>query len=380
MKIILDAQPIVEKRTGVGRYAFELIQALGKSNHNIEIIPFYFNFKRAFNDQSVWQGMPSIKPCEVRCVPGALMHQLWQRCSLFPLTSFAGEADIYHFPNYLMKPCGNRGKVILTVHDLAFKRFPETLMPKNLKNLNGNFEKSLNRSDAVICVSEFSKNEFQHFFPDYQKSVFVTYNGVDEFFGFEPDKSYGKQVLKKYQMEKPYLLYVGTIEPRKNLVVLLKAFSLLKKKFPDLELCLIGQKGWLCQDFFDALNASDVKDSVRLPGFVEGKDLPYVYHYSRMFVFPSLYEGFGIPPLEAMACRTPVLLSDIPVLREVAADCALYCRDYTSPEAWQEQMSLLLNDSLQRENLIQKGAERVKLFSWSETARKTLEAYSLVLG
>ncbi len=379
MKIVIDAQPIVEKRTGIGRYAFELIQALGKNTHKMEIIPFYFNFRRAFKDQSVWKEMSVITPCEVRCIPGVIMHQLWRLCSLFPLTSFTGEADIYHFPNYLMKPCSKKGKVLLTLPDMSFKRFPETLMPKNLKNLQQNLEKSLIRSDAVICISEFSKNEFLHFFPDYHKPVFVTYMGVDEFLDFQPDESYGKKVLKKYHLEKPYLLYVGTIEPRKNLRVLLDSFSLVKKKFPDLELCLVGQKGWLCQDFFDALKNSDVKDSVRLPGFVEGKDLPYVYHYSRMFIFPSLYEGFGIPPLEAMACGTPVLLSDIPVLREVAADSAVYCREYTSPEAWQEHIGLLLNDDAQREKLIQKGCERVKLFSWAETARKTLEAYSALL-
>ena len=379
MKIVIDAQPIVEKRTGIGRYAFELIHALGKITHKMQIIPFYFNFRGAFKDQSVWKEMSAITPCEVKCVPGVIMHQLWRFCSLFPITTFTGEADIYHFPNYLMKPCSKKGKVFLTLPDMSFKRFPETLMPKNLKNLQENFERSLIRSDAVICISEFSKNEFMHFFPDYRKPVFVTYMGVDEFLDFQPDESYGKQVLKKYHLEKPYLLYVGTIEPRKNLKVLLDSFSLVKKKFPDLELCLVGQRGWLCQDFFDALKNSDVKDSVRLPGFVEGKDLTYVYHYSRMFIFPSLYEGFGIPPLEAMACGTPALLSDIPVLKEVAADSALYCRDYTSPEAWQEEISRLLNDTSQREKLIQKGSERVKLFSWAETARKTLEAYSALL-
>lgn len=379
MKIVIDAQPIVEKRTGIGRYAFELIQALGNINQKMEIIPFYFNFRRAFKDQSAWQAMPGIKPCEIRCVPGVIMHQLWRYCSVFPLTTFTGEADIYHFPNYLMKPCGRKGKVLLTLPDMAFKRFPETLMPKNLKNLQENLEKSLARSDAVICISEFSKNEFQYFFPDYRKPVFVTYMGVDEFLDFQVDEAYGKQVLRKYHLEKPYLLYVGTIEPRKNLTVLLNAFSLLKKKFPDLELCLVGQKGWLCQDFFNTLNILDVKDSVRFPGFVEGRDLPYIYHYSKMFVFPSIYEGFGIPPLEAMSCKTPVLLSDIPVLREVAGDAALYCQDFTSAEALQEQMSLLLNDTHLAETLIQKGSERVKSFSWAQTARKTLEAYSALL-
>ncbi|EKD26712.1 MAG: Glycosyl transferase group 1, partial [uncultured bacterium] len=202
MKTVVDAQSIVLNRSGVGRYTFNLLKAfacLKKEEH--KIIPFFFNFRRKFNEQDVWKRNPGnmVEPCEIRLIPGFILHQLWMRLPLFPLDLFTSNADVFHFPNYLMKPV-SKGKIILTVHDMAFLRYPETLMKKNLRMLKQGFNKSLEKSDAIITVSEFSKNEFHYFYPLYKKPVYVTHNGIDEFLNLKFDSDLNEKICLKYKL------------------------------------------------------------------------------------------------------------------------------------------------------------------------------------
>ena len=375
----MDSHPVVKIRTGIGRYVFNLLSELGKLGSGHEIIPFYFNFKRHFKERNLWDPYPDIRPCEVKAVPGFIFHQIWKRFSLFPLEIFTGKADLFHFPNYLIKPSVS-GKIVLTVHDLAFRRLPETIMPKNLWDLKKNFEKSIHASDAVITVSEFTRDEFRYFYPEYKKPVYVTYNGIDEFFGLSFPSEKVTWVRQKYGLPEEYLLYVGTIEPRKNLLMLLQALEILKKHRHGTKLVIIGQKGWLCEDFFETIERLNLKENVIMPGFVSGEDLPFIYHAAKLFIFPTLYEGFGIPPLEAMACGTPVMASAIPVMKEVLREAASYFDPLAGGADLAEQIRMLLEDSGKLRELSEKGLIHCRKYSWRDTAVKTLKAYEEIVG
>ncbi len=373
MKIVLDAQSIVESRTGVGRYTLNLLLACARRESRHQWIPFYFNFRRRFCEQSLWESIPNVFPCEVRKVPGFLLHHLWKIAPLFPMDYFTGKADLFLFPNFTQKPLQS-GKKILTVHDLAFRRHPETLMPKNLRWLRKSFEDSLKKSDAVLTVSEFSKQELLHFYPDLKSPVWVTHNGVDEFLNCIITDTQLIEVRERYRLPEKFLLYVGTIEPRKNLILLLRAFALLKKKFPELKLVFIGKKGWLSFHFNRVMQDLKLEKESIFLGFVHSTDLSAIYRLAQLFVFPSLYEGFGMPPLEALALGTPVLTSSIPPHKEVLGDAAFYEDPNAPPENWCERMEEILSSPEKKEHAKKEGPKRAAHFTWDNTARKTIQA------
>ncbi|OVE71796.1 hypothetical protein BVX93_02270 [bacterium B13(2017)] len=377
MKIVLDSQPIVFERTGVGRYVLNLLLALGKIDKSHEIIPFYFNFRRNFKEQYLWNDLKNFNPIEVQLIPGFLLHRLWLYCNLFPLETFVKEADIYHFPNYMIKPF-IKGKCVITVHDLAFRRHPETLMPKNYRMLKKNFEKSIEKSDAIITVSEFSKKEFLEFYPNYSNPVHVTYNGIDDFFIDYFKDEHIQEVKIKYSLPTEYILHVGTIEPRKNLTHLLYVFKEILSYRPKLKLVFVGSKGWKSDEFHKVFEELKLQDHIHFIGFIKSDDLPYIYHLAKLFIFPSLYEGFGMPPLEAMACGTPVIASDIPVMEEILGDAAMLYNLNDSPKVWANK----INDVLDNDKLIEKysikGQQHAKQFTWEQTAKKTLELYEKI--
>ncbi|MBN2143941.1 MAG: glycosyltransferase family 4 protein [Candidatus Aureabacteria bacterium] len=374
MKILIDAQSIVENRTGVGRYTLNLLLAMAQLKNPHEYIPVYFNFRRRFKEQFLWEKYSSIRPCEIRCVPGFVMHRLWRYFSFLPLDYFSGRADVVLFPNYTIEPLSS-GKTVMTVHDLCFLRFPDTLMPKNLRRLKRAFEKSLSSSDAVLTVSEFSRSEFFHYYPSYQKPVVVTPNGIDEFLGFIPDEEQQKRVKLTHSLPEDFLLYVGAVEPRKNLILLLKAFSILRKKYPDLKLVMAGTKGWLSGEFHETVHQLDLKEWILFPGFISDEDLKLIYSLAKLFVFPSIYEGFGLPPLEAMACGAPVLASSIPVHREILGNAACFCSPDASPHEWAETISRIISSTETVSDMVQKGRTTAAAFTWKKTAELTLNLF-----
>jgi len=378
MKIVIDAQPIVEVRSGIGRYTYNLIKALALQDSNNQYLPFFFNFRQKDFGQQEFLAYSPIQTKEIRYLPGVLMHRLWRYCSWFPLDSFTGKADIFHYPNYLVKPACS-GKKIITVCDMSFRRFPETLMPKNLANLRKNFEKSLEIVDAVITISEFSKSELLNYYPDFKKPVFISKMGVDDFFEEDHSEKEIEDIRLKYNLPQNYILHVGTIEPRKNLSFLLKAFSKLQNDYPDLKFVLVGAKGWLTKEFDKTLSRLALEEKVCFPGFVLDKDLPMIYKGAKLFVFPSRYEGFGIPPLEAMGCGVPVLASNIPVMQEVLEDAAVLFDLDISEEELALKIKEILSDNNLRENLIRKGKEQAAKFTWKECAESTLKAYNSVV-
>ncbi len=266
-------------------------------------------------------------------------------------------------------------EVTATIHDLAFKRYPETFPKWDLWKLNFLLDLAVKRSQKLIAVSQSTKKDLLYFFPNLKEDkIKVIYHGFDgEFFGTKLAQSEIQGILANYKLQTAnYILYVGALQPRKNLTRLIEAFNVAKKKFPEMKLVLAGEAAWLSETIFSAREKSPYKNDIVLTGRVSFEELRALYQGARLFAFPSLYEGFGLPVLEAFASNVPVLLADNSSLREVGGDAALYV-DALSVEDIAEKLARLWNNGELREALVAKGREQLPKFSWDKCAKETLE-------
>lgn len=265
-------------------------------------------------------------------------------------------------------------EVTATIHDLAFKKYPETFPKKHLWKLNFLLDTVVKRADKLIAVSESTKNDLLEFFPQLsEKKIKVIHHGFDDsFYSLEvPQKELTEELAKYELVPGSYCLYVGALQPRKNLVRLIHAFESVKEKHPEMKLVLAGESAWLTKSIFAAYENSKYKTDIILTGRVNFEELRDLYQGARVFVFPSLYEGFGLPLLEAFASRVAVLTADNSSLREVAGNAAFYCRAENTEDIAEKLQELWQNEELRR-RLIEQGTERLTEFSWDICAKETL--------
>lgn len=354
MRVCIDIQSIITSPSGVGRYTKELVKALSELQVKEDITLFYFNFLGRY------KGLPVFPNKTIRCIPGRVYNKLWKWFHFPPLNWFIGKFDIYHFPNFNLPPM-NHGKFIITVHDLAFMRYPEYIEPKNLKFLEAHLPPSLQKAHRIITVSQFCKQELINIFNLPPEKISVVYEGVSD--------NFKKAVIPSLELPSKYILCVSTLEPRKNIEGLIRAFHISELK--DYKLVIAGGKGWLYEGIFKSVKELGLEKDVIFLGYIPEEDLPGIYSMAKLFVFPSFYEGFGFPPLEAMACGVPVVSSRV---NEVLGDSA-YFIDPNKPEDIARGIKEVLeNEELQKE-LIGKGGEHVKKFSWRKAAEETMNLY-----
>jgi len=261
---------------------------------------------------------------------------------------------------------------VVTVHDLAFLRYDNVHPHLNRWYLTWITRASVRRAKCVIAVSESTKKELEQLLGVPTDKIRVIHNGVSRHFRKVPPTE-AAQVRERYRLPDNYILYVGNIEPRKNLPVLLKAFDQIKEKsFVPHQLVILGQRAWMYGAVDSTWQALKAKDHVVFTGYVPAEDLPAIYSLADVFVYPSLYEGFGLPVLEAMACGTPVITSNTSSLPEVAGDAAELV-DPRSVDALSRALCRLIHDHNYRQQLVRKGLERAAMFSWERTAVATLE-------
>ena len=263
-------------------------------------------------------------------------------------------------------------KVVTTCHDVAFLRLPQVYDWAALKYQKLAVKFAIRHATKIIAVSEFTKNELIEFFKISPERIAVVQNGYDnERYKIIEDRGAVAEALKKYKITEPYILYTGRLELKKNTPGLIEAFKILKKSYTQpLKLVLVGQPGFGFEKVAKAVAESDLQNDILMPGWIAREDLPYLMSGARAFVFPSFYEGFGIPILEAMACGTPVVASGIPALREVAGEAA-YLVDPDFSENIAEGISRVLTDERLREDLKIRGLDRARQFSWGRCARET---------
>lgn len=295
---------------------------------------------------------------------------------------FRRERDVTHFCNYVI-PFGVKGKKIVTVHDLAFREYPETVRGRTMLMLKRNLKRSIRQADAIVTDSEFTKSEILRYYDVREESLHVVPCGVDM---TQYHSDYSREQIecakKRYNIEGCYFLYLGTLEPRKNLRGLLLAY----KKFYETRketgkeiprLVLAGGKGWMYADIFQTAEEISLRDHVIFTGYVHEEDKAPLMCGAAMFCFPSFYEGFGMPPLEAMACGTPVLTSDNSSLAEVTGDAAVHVDPYDL-EQMAEKMAELCDDSELRQECRERGVKQAAKYSWESAVEKLERVYESI--
>jgi glycosyltransferase involved in cell wall biosynthesis len=306
---------------------------------------------------------------------------MWHRAKVpLPADWLSGPVDVYHCPDFVLPPL-RHARGILTVHDLAFLMRPDCADARLRSYLEEVVPRSVRRADFIIADSENTRNDLVVLLGVPPASIAVVPGGVEERFKPITDPELLKKARRKLGVgDAPFVLAIGVLEPRKNLNRLMDAFQELKDRQTvpkDLRLVLAGGKGWLYDDIFQHHDASPVRDDILLPGFVPDELLPAIYSAAALLAFPSLYEGFGLPILEAMACGTPVVASRASCLPEVAEGAALLV-DPTNVEGLTAALELALVDTDLRTRLIAQGRERASQYSWRRAAEQLLGVYRKV--
>jgi glycosyltransferase involved in cell wall biosynthesis len=288
--------------------------------------------------------------------------------------------DVYHATHYVLPPAVPCPAVV-TIHDCIHLRFPEYLPSRfAYAYARASIWAAAHRASHILTVSEASKEDILHYVHVPPERITVTYNALDEQFGAAPGAEDIELVRERYQLHHPFVLYVGNIKPHKNLVRLIDAFAGLRRDgFPDLTLLIIGDEISKLPALRHAVHSHKLHKHVRFLGFLSDHTLAALYRLASVFVFPSLYEGFGLPPLEAMASGTPVVTSNVSSMPEVAGDAAVLVDPHDTVDI-KDGMKRVLTDAALRESLVRKGLERARHFSWETSVRQTLAVYHEAAG
>lgn len=307
-----------------------------------------------------------------------VMNIIWYRLGLPFLANWViPAADIFHSPNFMLPPL-RRTKTLITIHDLSFVRFPECADPALAKFLTRMVPRWVRRADMVLADSESTKSDLIEWIAIPQEKIEVVYGGVEDFFVPVRGEGVLASIQQKYLVPKPYILTMGTLEPRKNIGRLIEAYAILKQETGLLHTLIVaGGKGWLYSELFTQVDRLGLHQDVVFLGYVPDTDLPPLISGADLFVFPSLYEGFGLPPLEAMACGCPVVSSQAASLMEILGDAALYF-EAIDVRALAQAIERALADRALRETLIERGLAQAARFTWKAAAEKLLRVYEQV--
>jgi glycosyltransferase involved in cell wall biosynthesis len=287
---------------------------------------------------------------------------------------------VFHAPHYVL-PIGVRSRSVVTIHDCIHLMFPQYLPNRAAyAYARGAMWSAARKSDRILTVSEASKRDILHFFNVSPEKIVVVYNGIDERFSIQPSIEEIARVRERFQLDHGFVLYAGTIKPHKNLVRLIEAFAALRKgEFEELKLLIIGDEISKLPALRRAVHSHKLHKHVRFLGFLPDETLAALYRLAAVFVFPSLYEGFGLPPLEAMASGTPVVTSNVSSLPEVAGDAAILVDPY-DVSSIVDGVRRVLTDPVLADELRQKGLARARDFSWERSVARTHDIYRLVGG
>ncbi len=384
MKIAFDIQPLLHTtKSGVGFHEDGLIRAMieqfPKNQYYLEVFTKKERKKKLEIAKKYQKKKRKVKIQECSWFSGTLYRLLFYFFAIPYRWFFREKAEITHFFNFCIPP-GVYGKKVVTIHDMAFQRYPETVRFRTKQMLRLNLKRSIKRADAIIAVSEFTKKEILHFYKDSKDKIFVVPNGINCSV-FHPNYSETEieQAKSSYGIFNEYFLYLGTLEPRKNLLRLIEAYFKLqeesKEKLP--KLVLAGGKGWMYQEIFQFVEQLKQKENILFIGYVKDKDVPLLLNGAKVFCFPSLYEGFGMPILEAMACGTPVLTSNRSALAEVAGDAAIKVNPNSIEELKRGLSCLHLNSEL-RKLYSERGIKRAQNYTWNCSAKQLEKVYEMI--
>ncbi len=371
MPIYVDVAAAVHGRAGLGRYAESLARALVAKDPGR--YAFFFNRGGDVHPLDGLKGIP-VRSIRAGYKPWRMAVWLGQVAAL-GFDRLLPDAELYHATEHLLMPL-RHVPTVLTVHDLIFHLFPQHHKRLNYWYLNAAMPLYCRRANAIVAVSQATKRDLVRIYGLDPAKITVVHEAAAPHFAPALPAQVA-QARARYGLPDRYLLHVGTIEPRKNLNRLLEAVHRLREAGEDARLVVVGSKGWLYQGFFQRLEELDLRDTVQLPGYVSDTDLPAVYSGASLVVMPSLYEGFGLPVLEAMSCGTPVVCSNVSSLPEIGGDAARYF-DPTDVPAMTEAILSVWRDGALQEAMRQRGLARAAQFSWARAAEETVAVYEAV--
>jgi len=372
MRIAVDARCVFRGKGGIGRYARGLLGALAWAETAHEFVVLLSALAPA-DDVALPERF------EAYAVPAGMIDEVWEQCHLPTLLARLG-ADLYFNPTFATPVLASCLRVA-TVHDVVFERHPELVAPGLREYLRRATRFTVDHADSILTVSKFSKGELCEACGVEPSRVRVVYNGVDaRFHPMELSRTRSEQLRQMLGLAQGvgFLLYVGAIEPKKNVKSLLQAFALARGEAPA-ALVLVGGQGGMAWDPRPVIDELGMADAVRLVGYVPDEMVAELMNLADGFVYPSLYEGFGLPPLEAMACGTPTLVAAASSLPEVTGDGALRV-DPQDVDAMAEGLVRLLTDEALRAELARKGRERASEFTWARAALGLLAAFDELDG
>jgi glycosyltransferase involved in cell wall biosynthesis len=369
MRIGIDARLVYYSRAGIGQYIMRLVEALAalKAKQDEFILlqsrkdPTQIVNGRNFSRVSLWT--PS--------------HH-WAEQTALRLEIGRLRLDLLHSPDFI-PPFRRNCRSVITVHDLAFLLYPHFLT-KEAARYYGQIDQAVRRTDHIIAVSESTRQDTIKLLGVPERKITVIHEAANPIYQPMDAGEARRRVAEIYGLDRDYILFVSTIEPRKNLPGLLQAYRRLKDDYKRTEgLVLAGSRGWLSEEVYDTVNRLQLERHVRFLGRVPSEHLLYLYNAARLLVHPSFYEGFGLPPLEAMTCGTPAIVSNVSALPEVVGDAATLV-DPHDIDGLTVAMWRALTDEDLRASLIAKGLKRARMFSWGRAARETLDVYRRVVG
>ncbi len=375
MTLYVDVSAAVNQRAGLARYALDISRALVSEYGEQHAFGLFYNGSPRAVRLPGLEGIPArsvragYKPWRMAVWAGQLLGLGFDR--LVP------DATLFHATEHLLLPL-RHAPTVLTVHDLVYRLFPAYHKRLNYWFLNAAMPLFVKRASGVITVSESSKRDLIRLYGTPADKITVVYEGASAV--FRP--AAGEHIAAaqaRYGLPERYLIALGTIEPRKNLLRLVEASHILRRKDPELALVIVGRTGWLYEEFFQKLEQMGDRQAVILPGYVPDEDMPALLSGARALVLASLYEGFGLPILEAMACGTPVVCSNVSSMPELGGGAARYF-DPQDTEQMAEAIGEVLRDGELRAEMRQRGLEQAARFSWQRAARETMDVYQRAMG
>jgi glycosyltransferase involved in cell wall biosynthesis len=374
VRVAIDYTPAIRQSAGIGRYTRGLVAALADIDQENQYVLFCAGGSPS---RTEWPPNFAVRRSPI---PSRWLTTGWHRMGLpFPAELLTGTCDLYHSPDFVLPPL-RTARGVVTVHDLTFMRLPACADPGLRAYLNRSVPKAVSAARHVLADSWSTRNDLIELLQVRPGKVSVVPGAVDATFARVEDPATLEQTRAGYRLPPWFIISVGTLEPRKNYSRLVSAYALMRRQsaLPH-HLVIAGRPGWLYQELNERARTEGVGNHVHFLGFVPDRDLPALYTLADLMVFPSLYEGFGMPPLEAMACGTPVVSSNNSSLPESVGSAALTV-DAEHVEDIADAMARVLGNNSLRARLIELGKIQAERFTWTAAARQLLAAYRRALS
>ncbi len=378
MTIGVDIRTLMDKYySGVSNYTFNLLKQILIFDNENKYKLFYNSFHQ------IKERLPEFKQVNAEIIgwnyPNKLLNYFCFKLFNQPKIDVKLGVDLFFMPHINLISLSGKKKSVLTVHDLSFLRQPEFFnLRKNIWHSLVNVKKLLSRFDKIIAVSENTKNDIMNLCQINENKIKVIYSGIDEKYKKIPADSPEMEKEKiKYNLPEKFILFLGNLEPRKNVSGIIMAYDKLRSDNSNLspfKLIIAGQSGWKSKNIFNIYKKAKFREDIKFINYVSDEDKVYLYNLASVFIFPSFYEGFGFPPLEAMASGTPVVASFTSSLPEILGDAALLVDPYNIADISQAMAKILTSDKI-KSSLIKKGLAQASQFRWDNCAKEYLAVF-----